>query len=209
MLGLMLYIFIFKGDVPSNRPEIYKECSMLMFEKWDQRRGIVFAFPQDFDLLDLFGFLASRIFGDAEAEEGVSTEWLTREVRKFFSEWYSDKTRSEEAARTLVDFIAGRAWVMCEVGPNTFKFTHRTFLEYFFARRIEEEAGSVMNLIQNNLYQKIVDAEWDVVNHLALQTSTFRSSPKSLQAIHALISPSIEVHSALTDDQRVNYLFCC
>ncbi len=207
MLGLMLYIFIFKGDVPSNRPEIYKECSMLMFEKWDQRRGIVFAFPQDFDLLDLFGFLASRIFGDAEAEEGVSTEWLTREVRKFFSEWYSDRTRSVEAARTLVDFITGRAWVMCEVGPNTFKFTHRTFLEYFFARRIEEEAGSVKKLILSNLYQKIVDAEWDVVNHLALQTSTFRSSPKSLQAIHALISPNTEEHSALSDDQRVNYLF--
>lgn len=207
MLGLMLYIFIFKGDVPSNRPEIYKECSMLMFEKWDQRRGIVFEFPQDFDLLDLFGFLASRIFGDAEAEEGVSAEWLTREVRKFFSEWYSDRTRSVEAARTLVEFITGRAWVMCEVGPNTFKFTHRTFLEYFFARRIEEEAGSVKDLIQRNLYQKIVSAEWDVVNHLALQTSTFRSSPKSLQAIQALISPGNEEHSALSDDQKFNYLF--
>ncbi|WP_189382993.1 NACHT domain-containing protein [Gemmobacter nanjingensis] len=207
MLGLMLYIFIFKGDVPSNRPEIYKECSMLMFEKWDQRRGIVFDFPQDFDLLDLFGFLASRIFGDAEAEEGVSAEWLTREVRKFFSEWYSDRTRSVEAARTLVDFITGRAWVMCEVGPNTFKFTHRTFLEYFFARRIEEEAGSVRDLIQRSLYQKIVSAEWDVVNHLALQTSTFRSSPKSLQAIQALINPGKEEHSVLSDDQRFNYIY--
>lgn len=207
MLGLMLYIFMFKGDVPSNRPEIYKECSMLMFEKWDQRRGIVFDFPQDFDLLDLFGYLASRIFGDAEAEEGVNAEWLTREVRQFFSNWYSDRAKSVDAARTLVDFITGRAWVMCEVGPSTFKFTHRTFLEYFFARRVEEEASGVKNLIADRLYVKIVSAEWDVVNHLALQIATFRSSPKSLQAVDALMSPDPGSYTALTDDQRVNYLF--
>jgi hypothetical protein len=207
MLGLMLYIFIFKGDVPSNRPEIYKECSMLMFEKWDQRRGIVFDFPQDFDLLDLFGYLASRIFGDAEAEEGVNSEWLTKEVRQFFSNWYSDRAKSVDAARTLVDFITGRAWVMCEVGPSTFKFTHRTFLEYFFARRVEEEASGVGNLISDRLYVKIIAAEWDVVNHLALQIATFRSSPKSLQAVDALMSPDSISYAELTDDQRVNYLF--
>lgn len=36
MLALMVWIFSIKGDVPANRPEIYKECATLMFERWDQ-----------------------------------------------------------------------------------------------------------------------------------------------------------------------------
>ena len=74
MLGLMVYLFIYRGDVPSNRPEIYKECATLMFEKWDQRREIIFNIPVDFDLLDLFSYLASKIFGSADTEDGVSRD---------------------------------------------------------------------------------------------------------------------------------------
>ena len=69
--------------MPSNRPEIYKECATLMFEKWDQRRDIIFKIPVDFELLDLFSFLANKIFGSAENEDGVSKDWLLTEVRVF------------------------------------------------------------------------------------------------------------------------------
>jgi hypothetical protein len=207
MLGLMLYLFHFRGDVPSNRPEIYNACSMLMFEKWDNDRGINFDFPRDFDLLDLFGHLASRIFGDAEAEEGVDTDWLNREIKDFFQTWYKDQARSVASTRTLVDFITGRAWVMCEVGPNTYKFTHRTFLEYFFARRLEEEAESIRGLVHSKLYDRIVSGEWDVVNHLALQIATFRKGPKAIQAIDALMSRDPVVHIVQPDVNKINYLF--
>ncbi|MEQ9241898.1 NACHT domain-containing protein [Roseovarius indicus] len=88
LLGLMVFIFSVKGGVPNNRPEIYKECSLLMFEKWDQRRAINFEFPKDFDLLDLFGYLASEIFGAPETEEGVDEGWLEEKLRAFFDNWY-------------------------------------------------------------------------------------------------------------------------
>ena len=80
---------------------------------------------------------------------------------------------------------------MCEIGPKVFKFTHRTFLEYFFAKRIEEEAGSVSALINEKIIDKIIKAQWDVVNHLSLQISTFRSGPKSIQAIESLLKIGI------------------
>jgi hypothetical protein len=204
LLGLMVYIFNSRGDVPSNRPEIYKECSLLMFEKWDQRRDINFQFPQDFDLLDLFGFLASKIFGKAETEDGVSEEWLSKRIREFFVLWYEDKAKSVQASKVLVDFITGRAWVMCEVGPGVFKFTHRTFLEYFFARRLEEEAGGVSKLVSQKLRGKIQKLEWDVVTHLALQIATFRSGPKSKQAIEALFK--LIDREKITRGQQLNCL---
>jgi predicted NACHT family NTPase len=40
MLGLMAWLFNARGDVPSNRPEIYRECAILMFERWDPDRDI-------------------------------------------------------------------------------------------------------------------------------------------------------------------------
>ena len=204
LLGLMVYIFNVRGDVPNNRPEIYKECSLLMFEKWDQRRDIIFELPTDFDMLDLFGYLASQIFGNAETEDGVSEEWLIQRLRNFFNAWYEDRARSVAAARILVEFITGRAWVMCEIGPGVFKFTHRTFLEYFFARRLEEEAGGVTALIQNHLVAKISQAQWDVVSHLALQITTFRSGPKSIQALDALLKAATEIK--FEPREEINFL---
>lgn len=205
LLGLMVYIFAIRGDVPNNRPEIYRECSLLMFEKWDQRRDIIFEFPQDFDLLDLFGFLARQIFGSAETEDGVSEEWLLGHLKRFFEAWYEDKARAIVAARALVNFITGRAWVMCEVGPHIFKFTHRTFLEYFFARRLEEEAGGISLLIEKQLFPKIIHSEWDVVSHLALQIATFRSGPKAQQACDAIMDLATRVQ--LDPKEELNFLY--
>jgi hypothetical protein len=196
LLGLMVYIFMNKGDVPNNRPEIYQECALLMFDKWDKNRDIVFEFPRDFNLLDLFGFLAERIFGDVNAEEGVTENWLLTVMKEFFESWYEDRAKAVAASSLLVDFITGRAWVMCDIGPKTFKFTHRTFLEYFFARRIQEQSGSIAVLINESLLPRIVRAEWDVVIHLALQIATFRSGPRSQQAYDAIV--------AVIRDQRLD-----
>lgn len=187
LLGLMVYIFVVRGDVPNNRPEIYRECALLMFEKWDQHRDIRVRLPEDFDLLDLFGFLASKIFGNVETEDGVDEAWLVSQLRDFFGGWYENRQKAVGASRTLLEFITGRAWVMCEIGPHIYKFTHRTFLEYFFARRLEEESGGVTGLIKEHLISKLVEAQWSVVTHLALQIATFRSGPKSGQAVDALL----------------------
>jgi len=170
MLGLMVYIYMERGSVPDNRPEIYKQCSLLMFERWDSHRGIKPEIEDDFTLMDLFGHVAVKVFGDPELEEGVSRDWLLREVGAFFQEWYGDKPRAVRAARNLAQFITGRAWVMCDVGPDRYKFTHRTFLEYFVARHIENQSETVSDLIRI-LQPRIVKGEWDVVCHLALQLS--------------------------------------
>ena len=114
---------------------------------------VIFNIPVDFELLDLFSHLArAEYFGSAELEDGVSRDWLTAAARSFFENWYLDKAKALSAARSLVDFITGRAWVMFEVGPNVYKFTHRTFLEYFFARHLLSSSESIDALIRNKLF---------------------------------------------------------
>lgn len=202
LLGLMVYIFMERGDVPDNRPAIYQACSQLLFMKWDQRREILFEYPDDFELLDLFGFLAVEIFGHPDVEDGVSDQWLLDRVRKFFFEWYRDQAKATSAAKALVTFVTGRAWVMCDVGPNVYKFTHRTFLEYFVARRLESESESVGHLLKT-LYPKVIAGEWDVVSHLALQIASGNGpkATKAVEALHALLDAT-----GRTLDEELNLL---
>jgi hypothetical protein len=185
MLALMVWLFAIKGDVPANRPEIYKECATLMFEKWDQNRGILFGIPSDFELIDLFGFIANEIFGKAELEEGVSKEWLFKKLKSYFSHWYEEKAKGVEVSKSLVEFLVGRAWVLSEVGQDVFKFTHRTFLEYFYARYANAQLDAVVDLI-SKLRPRIIQGEMDVVNHLSLQMFTFREPRKMNQAVSVL-----------------------
>lgn len=202
LLGLMVYIFMERGDVPDNRPAIYQACSQLLFLKWDQRREILFEYPEDFELMDLFGYLAVKIFGDPDVEDGVSEEWLLGHVRKFFYDWYRDQAKASAAAKALVTFVTGRAWVMCDVGPNVYKFTHRTFLEYFVARRLESESESVGLLLQT-LYPRVIAGEWDVVSHLALQIASGNGpkAAKAVEALHTLLETA-----GRTLDQEFNLL---
>lgn len=181
MLALMVWIFAFKGDVPSNRPEIYKECATLMFERWDQNRGIIAKIPRDFELIDLFGFVAHEIFGKPNLEEGVSREWLLSKMNNYFVRWYENKSKAHATASSLVDFLIGRAWVMSEVGPSVFKFTHRTFLEYFYAKYLNAQVDSVSELVRR-LKFRIYGQQLDVVNHLSFQMFTFREPRKIHEA---------------------------
>ena len=154
----------------------------------DQRRDIIFEIPTDFDLLDVFSYLASQIFGSAETEDGVTRDWLIAALRTFFESWYLERPKALKVARSLVTFITGRAWVMCEVGPKVFKFTHRTFLEYFFARHLVSTSESVTELIKAKLLDRLIRSEWDVIVHLALHTVVFRDVGKMNQAADCLLS---------------------
>jgi len=186
MLGLMAWIFNIRGDVPSNRPEIYKECALLMFERWDPERDIRADIPADFDRLQLFSVIASKIFGNASYSVGVEAAWLQKEIKNYLDGIYSDPAKSFQASKQIVAFITGRAWVMSEMGENVFSFTHQTFLEYFFARHLDDLHDTVEQIF-GVIAPKIVEREWDMVSHLALQIKTYRNLRKQDEAIQILL----------------------
>jgi hypothetical protein len=93
MLGLMAWIFNTRGDVPSNRPEIYRECAILMFERWDPDREIKAEVPSDFDRLQLFSELASRIYENPELSAGVEYDWMEKQTRAYFERVYENRSR--------------------------------------------------------------------------------------------------------------------
>lgn len=204
MLGLMAWLFNARGDVPSNRPEIYRECAILMFERWDPDRDIKAEVPADFDKLHLFSTLASKIFGDPELAAGIERRWLTDKIREYLEALYENKAQATAGTKAIVRFITGRAWVMTDVGDGIFAFTHQTFLEYFFARHVDEKADTVSEVL-DEIVPHVLQREWDVVAHLSLQIKTHRSLRRQNQAIDQLIS--LLNRKRPVDEQRALAIF--
>ena len=98
MLGLMAFLFANKGDVPTNRPEIYQECAILMFEKWDENRNIKADVPVGFNLLDLLSEIAARIYSNAELEEGVDPRWIENLNKEYFGGLFESVAKANDAA---------------------------------------------------------------------------------------------------------------
>lgn len=187
MLGLMMWIFNIRDDVPSNRPEIYLECSRLMFERWDSDRNILVEMPQTFDRLQVFSFLASKIFTDGDLMGGVSSDWIERQVNSHLCEVLESRPQAHAAAVSLRKFIVDRSWVMSEKGEGVFSFTHQTFLEYFFARHICDSYDTVGEIF-SFLLPHIREEEWDVVSRLALQIMTHRNRRRQDELIRLLVA---------------------
>jgi predicted ATPase len=185
MLGLMMWIFNIRDDVPSNRPEIYQECSRLMFERWDNERNIIVDLPQTFDRLQVFSYLASKVFTDDELAGGVSSKWIETEIRRHLGEVLESQSQAHAAASALVQFIVDRSWVMSEKGEGVFSFTHQTFLEYFFAKFIDDSFDTVREIF-DHLINKIIEEEWDVVSRLAFQIKTHRNRRKQDELVELL-----------------------
>jgi hypothetical protein len=186
MLGLMLWIFLVKRDVPSNRPAIYAECSNLMFDKWDSNRGIRPKLPK-FDRAQLFSNIASLVYPDRMLRAGVSKDWLISQLNQYFSSKFVNASDAEEASCSLADFLVGRAWVMMESGEGVFAFTHQTFMEYFYSRHVvnqHDTVKSLFRLVRTNIAKK----ERDVVNHLSMQVKTNGNDRLQREAIDEILS---------------------
>jgi hypothetical protein len=171
MLALMVWLYHgSRSYLPNNRAEIYRECSLLTFERWDQIREIHAEKVEYYELLDLLTHLASKIYPDPRLRSGVNRKWLEGEVWEFFrSQLTEDRDqRARRAAKAVVDSITHRTWVMTDIGSDSYEFTHRTFLEFFFGRHLQDQYETVDALILA-LVPRISVAEWNVPCHVAIQ----------------------------------------
>lgn len=187
MLGLMLWIFLSKGDVPSNRPAIYSECASLMFDKWDSNRSIRPTLPRGFDRAQVFSGIAGKIYPDRMLRAGVTRDWLIKHLQSYFQSKFIDPADAFDAAQSLTDFLVGRAWVMMESGDGIFSFTHQTFLEYFYARHLVNENDDILTLFKV-IRSSIIKKESEVVNHLAIQIRTNSNDRIQRQAIDHMLA---------------------
>jgi NACHT domain len=187
MLSLMCGIYASENYIPRNRPDVYEKCALLLFERWDKQRGIVPDLPFDAHVQSALRALALHMFEreqaaqakaladpEEEALDRIQTEGLSRDVLVRYLAQYLRRKRfdndedAESAAVDFLEFCKGRAWVLTDVGAETYGFTHRTFLEYFAASQLVRLHTSAPALY-DHMKNMVRAGASDVVAQLAVQ----------------------------------------
>lgn len=193
LLALMCILYRGRQFIPENRPEVYEECSRLLFKDWDRHRHIHHDLPYHAHIDYCLQHLAWWIFGDPQREEAVAESEIVRRVRDYFAEWvHPNIDEAHAAAQDFVAYCRGRAWILSGVGSTPggeelYQFTHRTFLEHFTGTYLARTSASPTELAVG-LAARVVDARWEVVAQIAIH----RKSRDLLGAADEIIGALLE-----------------
>ena len=195
MLGLMCNIYRGEGYIPRNRPDVYEKCADMLFERWDKRRDIKLPIPIQkiqTKIKPTIMYLANWIYREQSLQGGVIEQKLITKASEYLlKRRFEDPDDAEQAAGEFVRFCRGRAWVFTDVGTNRdgdnlYKFTHRTFLEYFTACSLVRNSKSVEELF-NILLPKIANQEWDMVCQLAFKIQDKKTEDAGDELLDSLV----------------------
>jgi hypothetical protein len=168
LLGLLLERYAKTLNLPAHRVAVIESCALLLFDRWDRDREIFVKFPFESKLRPVVSNLAHKIYHDVDLQQGVTEGWLIDQTAAYFvGRKYEDVTEAAGEAREFVGLCNGRIWVFSEVGANAvgdalFRFTHRTFLEYFVAVHLRRLYPTPANLLEV-LQPRVESQEWDEV----------------------------------------------
>lgn len=187
LLTLIVIIYDKKSEIPDNRASLYSFCADLLFDQWDKYRDIIPDLPERYRLFDLFKHLSALLYENEEYGGTINKDDLEKEAREFFKSDYIDNRegRSAAAAKHMVDHLTGRAWILHEVGENIFEFTHRTFMEYFYAKYLDTEYEDTSTLVTSCL-EHVIEGRRTLPTHLALQIRTNNKRAASSKVADAL-----------------------
>jgi hypothetical protein len=198
MLGLMCNIYRGENYIPKNRPDVYRKCAEMLFERWDRSREIPITFHFEDDIRPAMAFLAHWIYEDTKLQEGVTERALINKAATYLLEHrYENRDRAERAAREFIEFCRGRAWVFTDAGADKegeglYQFTHRTFLEYFTAVYLVRTHETTEELVQT-LLPRICKREWDIVAQLAFQIKNRSSEGAKDKLLSSLLARESEL----------------
>jgi NACHT domain len=173
LLSLLCALFHTRHSLPRNKPEIYEKCAELLFDLWDRQRGIDVPYYFASHIRPAVQRIAWLMFNDASKRQALPRS----ELRSFLTDYmlskrFPDPNEALRAAEDFLDFCADRAWVLTEVGSDSFNpqygFVHRTFLEFFAASQLVRH-GPDPDSVWRELRGKIGSSEWDVVSQLSAQ----------------------------------------
>lgn len=160
------------GNIPDNRAKIYELCAKLIYLRWDSMRLIDSSTLQEQDFFNLISIIANAIYPNQSAQVPFTAEWIAERTESFLKDLHlnqSDDFRSK--AGKISNELLNRTWVFVPAPDRGFEFAHRTFLEFFFARYVKDTQPNAELLVGDN-YKHIIEREWVLPLHLALQLAT-------------------------------------
>lgn len=169
LLALLCAMYSSEHYLPRNLAQVYEQCALMLFDRWDSLRGITL--PHQFH-----GRLRAAVqhlaWHQLTAPEPLPHSRIIRVLADYLVSKSFDADDAMAAAEQFTEFCTGRAWILTDVGAThaepLFGFTHRTFMEYFAAEHLVRGHPDALSLWRE-LRPKVLDGSWEVIGHIALQ----------------------------------------
>jgi hypothetical protein len=174
MLSLLCNVYRGARSIPQNRADLYERCATMLFERWDEQRGIHGSEVLKADAKAALQEVAYWVFLSEGALDPLPERKLREKLTRFWlKDHYESRADAERAAISLYRSWQGRAWVLTDAGTNAagerlYRFTHRTFLEYFTAIEVVRRSPSPARLWRV-IGPHIAVGSWDIVSQIAIQ----------------------------------------
>lgn len=141
LLSLLCSVYIGRGYIPRNRPEVYEACTTLLFNTWDRDRGLRPELEIEHHIVPLLSYIAWWMYIDANLEHGVPENQIIDKATEYLKTFrFEDYHQARAAAKNFLRYCRDRLWVFTEVGSESdvplYAFTHHTFLEYLASEHL-------------------------------------------------------------------------
>ncbi len=148
LLLTMLALVNRTQEIPRERVKAYSIICEVLLHHWDFERGLL---PSDPDLRpDAIGLeeklaMARLVaFEMQQASEGLAGNLISKDrLEEILSDYLKDITavsNPRSLARRIIDRLHSRDAVLSFAGADSYRFIHRTFLEYFCASEFDRQA---------------------------------------------------------------------
>lgn len=191
---LVITMYSKKQTIPTDRYKLYEYCADLLIKHWDGFRQIKPDLPLSVRVYDLVMHIAAILYDQERYGGNLNKAQLTSEAKQFFMTEYIDNRteRACQAADSFVKYLTDRAWILHEVGADVFEFTHRTFLEFFYARHLDTTFETIDQLLEK-LLPWAARGGRQLPSHLALQAKTAGNRKRATDAAR-ILADSIEIN---------------
>ncbi|MGC4891208.1 NACHT domain-containing protein [Micromonospora sp. DT227] len=200
LLSLLCAMYASEQYLPRNRAQIYERCAVMVFDRWDRIRGVQSTTEFDGRVRGAIQSLAWLMFAELDVSE-LPRHHVSRSLAKYLKAKRFEEDEARALAEEFLEFCAGRAWVLTEVGSTEtegiYGFAHRTFMEYFAAEYLVRH-NPTPNAIWAYLAPRVSQGQWSVVAHLALQLLDRNTDDGADQVVEA----ALEQHNAAQDSKK-------
>ena len=213
MLALLCILYRGEGSLPRNRAEVYEQCAIMLYRRWDTRRRIHQDLRASRLIEPTLRHLAWWLFTRDHAQPAVTERELTTATTGFlYGRGFESADDARAAAVEFVEFCRGRMWVFSDAGTTAsgeplYTFTHRTFLEYFAAAQLAYDSDTPGQLA-DKLVSRVAREQWWVVAELALQIKD-RTSNGGASRVYASLLDGRDWWSAPEERNVLRFLSLC
>lgn len=139
MLGVLCGLYASGRSVPADRTEVYRDCARMLFEQWDQLKA-TYTTVVDHEVAErAIRKLAHQVLISGREDVQLATlhEFL---AATYETELGCDPLTADRKSTQTIALWRGRLWILTfdgrRNGEDWYRFSHRTFLEFFAAEHL-------------------------------------------------------------------------